>query len=244
MNPAVSGRSLAALVAAVVLTSSGVAHAQNDRPVPYTGELIDEAGVPISGVFPLEFSLFEAEGSRTAFWTESRHVAVYEGAYEVDLGTLSPIPGDRVGSDAFIAVSIGDIGEVTRHGITLTPRATPQTRDEVIAELDITFADLAERSLFAVEATSAGDCRRVGGKTLEELDRYDEVLTEMASLRDRLDEVTGARLGSRTTTLERIGGAGGNPYSRTCPPGHVVTGARGGAGALIDSIEFICSPLQ
>ena len=220
------------------------AQAQDGVRIAYRGEIIDDGGVPISGVFPLTFKLYRSEGGRTGFWEEAHFVSVYEGVYDVVLGNTTPIPAEHVGTDVFIAVEVGDIGEFTRHSITIVPLTAPQTREEVIAELDITFADVADRSLFAVEATTADDCTRLGGKTLEELDRYDELLGEMAELRDRLDDVSGAQLGSRTTTLERIGGSGGNSYSRTCPPGHVVTGARGGAGALIDSIELICSPLQ
>ena len=108
----------------------------------------------------------------------------------------------------------------------------------------VTFADVADRALFAVEADIADSCDTIGGMTLEELDRYEEVLEQIAELEAQVSRATGAQLGSRTTTLERVGGSGGNPYSRSCPPGHVITGVRGGAGSLIDSIEIVCSPLQ
>lgn len=228
-----------------VFVAAAPANAQDSSfSVAYRGEIIDDAGVPISGVFPLTFKLYRSAEGRSGFWSEEAFVAVSEGVYDVVLGDTEPIPREHANTTVFIAVEMGEIGEIARHSIVLTPLTGPRTRDEIIAELDVTFADLADRSLVAFEAETAGDCERLGGKTLSELDRYDEVLEEMAELRDRLDEVSGARLGSRTTTLERIGGSGGNSYSRSCPPGHVVTGARGGAGALIDSIELICSPLQ
>lgn len=233
---------LAALAA--LATPAAVAAQDGGFAFAYRGEIIDDQGVPISGVFPLTFRLYRTEDGRASSWSEDGFVSVYEGVYDVTLGEESPIPREHANTTAFIAVEMGDIGEITRHSVVLTPITGPRSRDEIIAELDVTFADLADRALFAFESGSAEDCERLGGKTLSELDRYDEVLEEMAQLRDRLDDVTGARLGSRTTTLERIGGSGGNAYSRTCPPGHVVTGARGGMGALIDSIELICSPLQ
>lgn len=230
--------------AAAVLAPTPAAGQDAGLRTAYRGEIIDDGGVPISGVFPMTFKLYRDEEARSGFWEEIAFVAVYEGSYEVTLGDITPIPREHANASVFIGVEINGIGEFARHAVVVTPLAGPRTRDEIIADLDITFADVADRALFAFEASSAEDCDRLGGKTLAELDRYDEVLSEMAVLRDRLDSMSGARLGSRTTTLERIGGSGGNSYSRTCPPGQVVTGARGGAGALIDSIELICSPLQ
>ena len=237
-------RILSIIVLIALAISPAAAFAQDDVRIAYRGEITDDSGTPITGIFPLTFKFYPTAESERFVWEEAHYVSVYEGTYDIVLGAQNGIATDLVGTEIQIAVEVGSIGEFTRHGITVVPLTAPQTREQVIAELDVTFADLADRSLFAVEATSARDCSSLGGKTLEELDRYDEVLEEMVVLRDRLAEVTAARLGSRTTTLERIGGAGGNAYSRSCPPGHVVTGARGGAGQYIDSIELICSPLE
>lgn len=237
-------RLIAAALAVCTLALPRLAAAQDGVQMAYRGEIIDDAGAPISGVFPLTFQFYRRADATESRWTEAHFVSVYEGVYDVTLGADAPIPAELIGQEVFVAVEVGTIGEFTRHPITVTPTPAPQTREQVIAELDVTYADVADRALFAVEADRARDCARLGGKTLEELDRYDEVLEELVTVRDRLDDVSGAQLGSRTTTLERIGGAGGNAYSRSCPPGHVVTGARGGSGALIDSIELICSPLQ
>jgi hypothetical protein len=230
------------VVALSLLVIPALASAQAGFEVDYRGEIVDEAGTPISGVFSLSFKLYE-EGEDDALWEEHHHVSVYEGSYDIVLGQLNPMDDERRGETVQIAVEVADIGEFTRHDLLLTPSVT-QTREEVLAELDVIFADLADRSLYAVQAEEADDCTRIGGRTLEELDRYEELIGEITELRTEVDAMTGAALGSRTTTLERIGGAGGNSYSRTCPPGHVVTGVRGGAGALIDSIELICSPLR
>lgn len=234
---------LSAYLLALFLVLPAVASADGGFAVDYRGEIIDETGTPISGVFALTFKLYEEEGGQSAYWQEEHHVAVYEGLYDVVLGEGNLVPTERSGQTAFIAVEVAEIGEFTRHDILLGPSVV-QSREEVLAELDVVFADLADRSLFAVEADEADDCLRIGGRTLEELDRYEELLGQISELRTQVDEMTGAALGSRTTTLERVGGAGGNSYSRTCPPGHVLTGIRGGAGALIDSVELICSPLQ
>ena len=230
-----------ALILTLLLVPA-LASAQAGFEFDYRGEIIDDAGTPISGVFSLTFKLYE-EGDDDSFWEEHHHVSVYEGSYDVVLGAENSVDDEQRGETVQIAVEVHEIGEFTRHDVLLAPSIT-QTREEVLAELDVIFADLADRSLYAVQAEEADDCTRLGGKTLEEIDRYEELIADITELRGEVDEMTGAALGSRTTTLERIGGAGGNSYSRTCPPGHVVTGVRGGAGALIDSIELICSPLR
>lgn len=234
--------SLRHLVIALTLIVPLTASAEGGFEFDYRGEIIDDAGGPISGVFSLTFKLYQS-GEDESFWDEHHHVSVYAGSYDIVLGELTAVPDEYRGETVQIAVEVADAGEFTRHDVLLAPSVS-QTREEVLAELDVIFADLADRSLYAVQAEAADDCVRLGGKTLEELDRYEELIEDITELRGEVDEMTGAALGSRTTTLERIGGAGGNSYSRTCPPGHVVTGVRGGAGALIDSIELICSPLR
>jgi hypothetical protein len=43
------------------------------------------------------------------------------------------------------------------------------------------------------------------------------------------------------TPLERIGGFGGQPYERLCPPGQVVVGIRGWQGPQVESLSFHCA---
>ncbi|MCB9519526.1 MAG: hypothetical protein H6698_02830 [Myxococcales bacterium] len=235
------------LAALILVSAASAANAQDgaqSTTLRYVGELIDDGGAPISGVFPLTFKLYETARSTQALWAERHFVAVQGGAYTVVLGEAAQVPQALAGRDLFIAVEVGTIGELLRQPYTVAFTPPPQTREQVVASLNLTYADVSDRALLAVEAERADDCLLLDGRSLDEIDRYDEVLGEIATLRDQLDDVTGASLGSRSTTLERAGGSGGNPYSRTCPPGHVVTGMRGGAGSYVDSIELICSPLE
>lgn len=232
------------LLACFTFASPLTAGTVEDRVLfAYQGELVDEGNRPISGVFPLTFALYRQEDATEAFWKEVHWVSVDQGVYRVLLGLYESAAAEWDGQEMFLGVEVAE-SEFLRHPFTPTLTPPPRTREEIIAELEVTYSDLADNALRAVEAAIAEDCETIGGMTLEELDRYDEVLEAVVDLERRVEEATGARLGNRTTTLERIGGAGGNSYSRSCPPGHVVTGARGGAGALIDSIELLCSPLQ
>lgn len=220
------------------------AHANDPPTMSWQGELVDGESSPISGVFPLTFKLYVRADSTAPMWQESRFVTVQEGMYDVQLGSLTPIPADAIGRDLFLAVEIGTVGEVARQPVNVGFDPPEPTRDERIASLDVTWADLAERAVYADYARSAEECSTLAGLSVDELDRFDELAAEIAELRREVEAATGASIGTRTTTLERIGGAGGNPYTRTCPPNHVVVGMRGGAGALIDSIELICAPLE
>lgn len=212
--------------------------------VTFTGELIDGESRPISGVFPIQFRLYEAETGGEPLWAEGRFVSVAEGMYEVQLGATEPIPAELYGRTLFVGVELGSAGEISRAPLLVAGQAAPPSREDVIAGLDIIWADLADRAVQAEEALEADDCIRVGGKTLEEIDRFDELLAQLVTVREEVTRATRATVGGRTTTLERIGGGGGLPYARNCPPNHVVVGIRGGAGDLIDSIELVCAPLE
>jgi hypothetical protein len=210
----------------------------------YQGELIDGDSRPLSGVFPLRFGFFEGEAAETPLWSEVHYVSVADGVYDVRLGRLRPIPEDLDGRRLFVGVSVEGFGELTRVARTIELSPPPPTREEVIAALTLSFAELADRAVYCDEARVANDCGMLGGKRLEEIDRFDELLEQIITLRGEVDAATRVTTSSRTVTLERIGGAGGNPYARSCPPGHIVVGIRGGAGDLIDSIELVCAPLQ
>jgi len=237
-------RSILATLLLSLLAFAPSAAADGAALVTFTGELVDGESRPISGVFPVQFRLYEAENGGDALWTEARFVSVAEGMYEVQLGANEPVPAELYGRTLFVGVELGAAGEISRTPLLIAGQAAPPTRDEVIAGLDIIWADLADRAVQSEEALEAEDCVRVGGKTLEEIDRFDELLAQLVSVREEVTRATRATVGGRTTTLERIGGGGGLPYARNCPPNHVVVGIRGGAGDLIDSIELVCAPLE
>lgn len=233
---------LATILATATLPADGFSDGSIE--VPYTGELTDDQQSPISGVFIVDFKAMANESATEPIWTERHFLAIDEGQYHVRLGSVQPIPASLANQSRILVVELLEFGEVARQPFTFVPAPPVPSREEVIAGLNLTYADVAERALLATEADAADDCLKLGGKSLDELDRYSELLQEITAVKDTLDGAAGIRLGTRTTTLERVGGAGGNPYSKTCPAGHVVTGMRGGSGDLIDSIELICSPLQ
>jgi hypothetical protein len=231
----------------VAILSFGAASAFAQAPaepgtLPFVGELIDAESTPISGVFGAVFKAYAQAAGGEPLWSERGYIAVENGMYHIALGVGTPIPTELSGRDLFIAVELSG-NEVSRAPVTIELAPRPRSRADIIAGLDIVYADVAERAVVAEEAREAENCSRIGGLTLDEIDRYDELLDEIVSVREDVNRVSRPTTG-RSTTLERIGGAGGLPYNRTCPPNHVVVGFRGGAGDLIDSVELICAPIE
>lgn len=246
---------LMATTALVWLIQPAETHAEEAPPstFSYRGEMVDGSLTPISGVFSLTFSLREGRDAARSLWTETHWVGVVEGMYELDLGTLEPIPDELFGRDLTIVVQMGEDAELTRHA--LQPQRRAARTDARIPDIEqIVFADLAERALSAERARVADDCRTLDGRTIAELElpaeaqrRIQEIQQQIRDLRGSVSAASSggsSRVGTPTQTLPRIGGAGGRAYDRACPPNHVVVGARGRMGDLIDSIELVCAPLQ
>lgn len=106
---------------------------------------------------------------------------------------------------------------------------------------EASFAEVAE---YAQRAKVAENAEKVGGKTVEELEAEIEKLRELIAELRTNQKGAQVTIGDDSTVLPRVGGTGGSAYLRECPPGYVVTGIRGSAGALIDGLQLICSPLR
>ena len=210
--------------------------------VPFHGELVDESLTPISGVFPMIFHAYSTQDASEAIWTEEHFISVLEGQYQLDLGTQTPIPTEQNGNTVFVAVELGSFGEVTRQEIIFAASIEEENTAPTISAL--VYAHIADHAIEAESAVLANDCETLGGRSAEELDRFDELNEAMRELRQEIEDATETRIGSQTQLSDRVGGNGGSPYNVSCPSGHVVTGIRGRAGALIDAFELICSPIQ
>ncbi len=221
-------------VALIGLGSAALA--ADPATVVYEGKLEDARRRPLSGVYPLTFSLYRTDKSTRAAWSESHYVAVDDGVYSVQLGDQRPIPKGLKLKQAFLGVAVTDGQEILRE------RLRPDTRplDEPVAEAapapgahnDRRSDSYAEIAGFAYEADRAKSADSVGGVTADELKR---IASRGAS------KVT---IGGNKRYSNSAGGQGGQPYTLKCPKGYVVTGIRGGAAAYVDSLTLICSPLE
>lgn len=209
----------------------------------YRGELLDGDSRPISGVFNMTFSFWQ-HPSGPPVWRESRVVAVVDGAYEVKLGTINPFPFGLQRSEGELHVTL-DQDEITKHVFRVA--LTRADLDPSVPKLPVPvyLAEVAERAMYAAHAREAKDCDRLGGKRLDEIDQFEEMLAEVAKMRATLDSAGGKpRISNKQVGLPRIGGSTGNRYAINCPPGSVVTGAEIKGGDLIDSITPTCTPIE
>jgi hypothetical protein len=93
-------------------------------PFNYQGRLTDAAGHPAAGPVEMTFRLFGSLSGGTAVWTETRSVAVDNGIYAVNLGSVNPVPySDLDPGSAFLEVEVG--GEILspRQQLTAAPFA-------------------------------------------------------------------------------------------------------------------------
>lgn len=229
--------------------------------VDYTGRLQDEDGKPISGVFHLAFKLYDGEHAAQAEWSAQRYVAVVDGDYTVPLGDQRPLDRPTISGKTWIGVELVGEGELLRDPFEVGSAAAEQGDDkgsslEISQEtknlLDkartnkqIAFADVAER---AVTADVAKRAEKVGDLTAEELEKKAQLaldrLGEHIADPDAHAATGGIRLGNDRRVMPKTGGDGGSPYQINCPPGYVVTGIKGGAGKMVDSVTVVCQKLR
>ncbi|MGM0556300.1 MAG: hypothetical protein ACQEVA_07960 [Myxococcota bacterium] len=242
-------------------SSSGV----NDPiVVDYTGRIQDEKSNPVSGVFKLRFKLLKTEKSANPTWAETRYVAVVDGDYRVGLGQRRKLRKRQIPDSAWIGVELVGEGEIVRDRFDVDSRSpdkkpdkassagiTQETKDlleKAANDNSIAFADVAQRAVTADTATTADKANAIGDLSAQELKDLSNVALER--LGEHIADPTaheaagGIRIGNERQITESAGGSGGKNYELKCPSGYVVTGIRGGAGRLVDSISLICQPLR
>lgn len=240
--------------------------------VDYQGRLQDANGDPISGVFNLEFKLYDGEHAAHSVWSARQFVAVVDGDYTVPLGLKNPLQRSALPSDAWIGVEWIGQGELLRdhfkiagkledsadskssaggNQANLQWKISPETRAllEAAKKGDrVAFADIAERAVSADKADTALRAETIGDMNAEDIKETSTLaldrLGEHLADPNAHEATGGIRLGDNHSVQKRAGGRGGSPYKVMCPPGQVVTGIEGAAGRLLDSIRIVCTKLK
>jgi hypothetical protein len=234
--------------------------------IDYQGKLQNADGKPISGVFNLEFNIYESENSAEPDWSERQYVAVADGSYKVPLGRKTDLRRQELDATPWIGIELVGEGEILRDRLTLrksgvadtgsNPDAMPsgpdssKTRDllEKARNTDkMAFADVAERAVTADTAKQAETAEKLGSMNADEVERLSNLALERLGehIADpNAHDASGGGLQDKRRVMESVGGSGGVQYERECPPGYVVTGINGGAGRVVDSISLICQPLK
>lgn len=223
------------------------APASDDAPfVRYTGELMRDSKSAISGVFPITFELYDNEKDSTPIWQERHFVAVDLGTYTIDLGKQTALPAHLLNQRRWLAVNVQNLGELLREQITLKPHKDEQK--QAPTKIDrLSFAELADRAVTADLAHVAADAQRLGGKTLEEIDRFGELQRQFVQLRARVNNIQSmgnTTVAERTTMSDPVGSGPGEYFRLRCPAGQVVVGITGRANDAIRNAQLICAPLE
>lgn len=214
--------------------------------VRYTGELMRDSKSAISGVFPITFELYEREKDTTPLWQEQHFVAVDLGTYTIDLGKQNTLPKDVLNQRRWLAVNVQNLGELLREQITLKPYKSEQPQPPTKIQ-NLSFAELADRAVTADLAHMAADAQRLGGKTLEEIDRFGELQRQFVQLRARVNNIQSmgnTTVAERTTMTDPVGNGPGEHFRLRCPAGQVVVGITGRANDAIRNAQLICAPLE
>lgn len=242
---------LSLLVTVVRGAAAGPAPGQPEIPqrktpahLVYSGQLRDEGGAALAGIYPLTFALHRDDKSQKRLWFEQQWVAVEDGVYTVELGHDRALPRGMDIPSTYVSVSLTGGGELMRERLSernlpggdgtaeVTAAAQPPAKGRTPGVPPSGVVDYAEKSGLAFEAEHAATADRVGNLSIEQLDaRYKR-------------KESGARVGTAQRTTGAVGGDGGRPYRLVCPKGYVVIGIQGAAGKLIDSLEVICAPLE
>lgn len=241
---------LSAMMLVFVAGDAAAAPPATSPVVVYGGRLVDSNGRPVTGVFPLTFNIYGDAKAKRPAWSDSAFVAVDNGIYAVELGRAKALPKKLDLNKVEIGVALsGQKKEILREalggGAAVVPNAPVVLESAPVVSAGVkpsagsqqTYADLAG---YAYEAERARVADRIGG--LSETDLRE--LAKSAASQTPPASASKVKIGAEKRFTESAGGTDGRPYSISCPPGFVVTGIKGGAGALIDSVSLICSPLD
>ena len=135
------------IVASLLFASRAMAAPANTSQIPgfipYQGTLVESDGTPITGLIDMGFSLYADPTEGEALWTEGHSgnnaVPVAEGLFNVNLGSITPIPSDLWNqSSLYLGIRVGADDEmIPRQPIGGVPSALQAS----VAQLALTVPD-------------------------------------------------------------------------------------------------------
>ncbi len=101
-----------ALFVAVLLLATAAQAVPN--LITYQGLLNDQNGVPVTGSVAFVFSIYTSSTGGTALWTESQTIAVSNGIFTAQLGSVTALPTSVFGTDVlYLGIKVGADAEMT-----------------------------------------------------------------------------------------------------------------------------------
>lgn len=94
--------------------------------IDFSGELVDQSAIPVSGVLPLEFRIYSDSKYKKLLTTEKHFVSVIDGNYFISLGETSKIQSR---ADTLYVVVYLDKKELTRQEVSVQHQiVSPEAR--------------------------------------------------------------------------------------------------------------------
>ena len=109
------------LLVVILFCGASIVQATVPGQTSYQGRLTDDVGTPLDGTFTMRFYLYDALTDGTSLWDEVQSVAVTDGIYNVQLGSVSALDSSvfAVG-EVYLEVAI--YNDDTTIWETLSPR--------------------------------------------------------------------------------------------------------------------------
>jgi hypothetical protein len=79
--------------------------------INYQGYLTDSGGNPVNGSVDIVFSIYDVAAGGTAIWTETQTVVVNKGLFNVQLGSVTPLPS--FSGTRYLGIQVGADPEMT-----------------------------------------------------------------------------------------------------------------------------------
>jgi len=91
------------------------AQATIPQQINYQGKLTNASNIPLSGIYSMVFTIYDAESGGTAIWTETQTTVTAEsGFFNVILGSVTPIPPlFTTEATTYLGIKVGADSEMT-----------------------------------------------------------------------------------------------------------------------------------
>jgi len=103
-------------VVAVCLAFSVAANADVPELMSFQGMLSDADGVPLTGMYSVQFSVYTSQTNGTQLWTETQSIDVNEGFFDALLGSVNPVTCDIFSEGTttrYLGIKVGSDDEMT-----------------------------------------------------------------------------------------------------------------------------------
>lgn len=113
------------LILAGLVASAGVARAAVPATLTQQGRLLNGDGTAATGTVSIVFSIYAADTSGTALWSETQMVTLDDGYFSVQLGSVTAFPaGTFDGTTRYLGITVGTDSEMSpRETLSSVPYA-------------------------------------------------------------------------------------------------------------------------